>query len=178
MLARRCPLGHPPEHHESYRLKVPLAKGVSCGPLAKGASPSSIAIYRYFFILGQPGAPIPGIIGICRVYFLSEAPRTETPRGDPAAEVGVFWKKVDFTDSGNAWTTALGCRCVPRWIVPGRLGSALGCSGTRLTAEATGTESALGIRFLLKDSNWGALWAFRGVAALASLPVLVGFEML
>ena len=89
----------------------------------------------------------------------------------------MFLRKVNFTD-GNAWTAALGCRCVPRWIVPGRLGSALGCSGTRLTAEATGTENALGIRFLLKDSNWGALWAFRGVAALASLPVLVGTGML
>ena len=62
--------------------KLLPSKGVSCGPLAKGAAP---VIYRYpspFFITGQPGAPIPGT-GIRRVYFLSEAPRTETPRGVP-----------------------------------------------------------------------------------------------
>ena len=74
--------GAPQSIARLLRLKVPLAKGVSCGPLAKGAALSSIAIHRHFFITGQPGAPIPGI-GIRRVYFLSEAPRTETPRGVP-----------------------------------------------------------------------------------------------
>ena len=84
-----------------------LAKGVSCGPLAKGAALSSIAIHRHFILQGSRGHLSPAFESVGSTFFQKRlVPKRQG--GFPAAEVGVFWKKVDFTEFRERMDGSLG----------------------------------------------------------------------
>ena len=82
-------------------------EGVSCGPLAKGAA---TVIYRYplpFFNLGSRGHLSPALESVGSTFFQKRlVPKRQG--GFPAAEVGVFWKKVDFTEFRERMDGSLG----------------------------------------------------------------------
>ena len=82
-------------------------EGVSCGPLAKGAALSSITIHCLFILLGSRGHLSPALESVGSTFFQKRlVPKRQG--GFPAAEVGVFWKKVDFTEFRKRMDGSLG----------------------------------------------------------------------
>ena len=82
-------LRRPPKVATTTQTNLLPTEGVSCGPLAKGAALSSIAIHRHFILQGSRGHLSPALESVGSTFFQKRlVPKRQG--GFPAAEVGVF----------------------------------------------------------------------------------------